>query len=263
MKKYISLFILRMKQNLQAKIEYKFDFLLGNIATIIGQIGGIAFIWVIFQRIGDMNGWILPQIMMIYGIAALPFGLFELLFNGLWGLTRRVRMGDFDEYLVRPMGPLFWILSDEVAVHGFGNAVSGIVIIVMASFQLEFTWTIGRLLFLAGATISGIVIYTSINLITASMSFWVVGMGSSIMYLVQRFRDFTRYPLTIYSLPLRIVLLWILPFGFAGFVPSAILLQTSRYAEYGLFLPVVSIGIAAIAYTVWRLGLTKYQSTGS
>lgn len=91
--RYLKLYGLLWTQNVQSKMEYKLDFLLGNLATILGQIVGIAFVWVIFQRIGDLNGWSLPEIMLIYGIAALPYGLCELLFNGLWKLTYFIRMG--------------------------------------------------------------------------------------------------------------------------------------------------------------------------
>ena len=111
--RYLKLYGLLWMQNLQTNMEYTFDFLIGNLAVVIGQIVGIAFVWVIFQRIGDLNGWSLPEIMFMYGLAALPFGVCELLFNGLWKLTRFIRMGEFDRLLVRPVGPLFFILSEE------------------------------------------------------------------------------------------------------------------------------------------------------
>ena len=244
-------------------MEYPLDFLLGNSATIIGQVTGIAFVWVIFRRVGDINGWSLSQMVMVYGVSAIPFGLCELLFNGLWGLTYKIRLGDFDEYLIRPTGPLLWILSDEVAIHGFGNAITGVVIVVIASFRLNFVWTLGRIVLLAWTTICGVALYASINLITSSLSFWFVGTRSSIMYMVQRLRDFTRYPISIYALPLRILLLWVVPFAFTGFVPSAALLDLSRYARFLVFLPFVTIAMITIATVVWRLGLKRYQSTGS
>ena len=260
---YIRLYLLRQVLNLQAGLEYKLDFVIGNAATITGQVTGIAFIWVIFQRVGDLNGWTLPEIMLIYGMAALPYGLFELLFNGLWGLTYHIRFGSLDEYMVRPGGPLFWIMSDATAMHGFGNAFTGIVIISLASHRLGFFWTIGRIAFLSSATICGIVIYTAVNLITASLSFWLVGTRTSIMFMVQRFRDFACYPLTIYSRPLRALLLWVVPFGFAGFVPAAALLKPESYLNLAFVLFPASVCIFVIAYAVWRMGVSHYTSTGS
>ena len=250
-------------QNIQSKMEYKFDFVLGNITTVLGQVIGIAFVWVIFQRIGDLNGWTLPQIMLIYGIAALPYGLFELLFNGLWYLNNHIRMGTFDEYMIRPGGPLFFILSESTATHGLGNFLTGLVIIIKASHDLSLSWSFGNISFLVLTTICSTVIYTSINMITATMSFWFVGTRTSIMFMVQRFRDFSRYPLSIYSMPIRILLTWIIPFAFTSFFPATFLLHREEYSLFVCLIPVMTAVFLLIAYGFWRLGLNKYQSTGS
>ena len=151
--RYVRLFLRRQTLNVQAQMEYKLDFVLGNSATILGQTAGIAFVWILFQRIGNLNGWTLPQIMLIYGVSALPYGLFELTFNGLWGLNHHIRTGSFDEFAIRPGGALFWILSDGIALHGIGTTATGIVIIAIASRDLAFAWTIERITFLTYSTI--------------------------------------------------------------------------------------------------------------
>ena len=89
----IRLYIFRQSLNLRADLEYKVNVIVANLASILGQIVGIAFVWVIFENIGDLGGWTLPQIMLIYGMAALPYGLFEVLFNGLWYLVHHIREG--------------------------------------------------------------------------------------------------------------------------------------------------------------------------
>lgn len=261
--RYIRLYATMQAQNLQTRMEYKLDFLLGNVAAVLGQGVGIGFVWVIFQRIGDLGGWTLPQLMLLYGTAAMPYGLFELLFNGVWLFGARVRMGTFDEFMIRPVGPLFFVLSEATAAHGWGNFLTGVLIIVKASLDLGFVWSASRLAFLAGATVCGVVLYLSINLITATASFWLVGTGSSLMFMVQRLRDFSRYPLSIYSMPIRILLTWVVPFGFAGFYPSTILLGMGAYSAHGYLIPVVTVAFLLLAYGFWRLGLNHYQSTGS
>jgi ABC-2 type transport system permease protein len=244
-------------------MEYKVDFILGNVATILGQVAGIAFVWVIFQSIGDLNGWILPQIMLIYGIAALPFGLMELFFNGPWALHHYIRRGDFDRLMVKPIGPLFFLLSSHAALHGLGDFFTGVVIIAKASSDLGFQWTAANLGFMAVAVVCGTIIYVSINLITATTSFWFIGSSVSIMYLVHKLRDFSAYPLTIYARPIRILLTWIVPFAFTSFFPATFLLGQAAYRFFIFLIPVMSVAFLGLAYGFWRIGLNQYQSTGS
>lgn len=263
MVRYIKLYVMLWAQSVQAQMEYKVDFILGNVTTILGQVVGIAFVWVIFQSIGDLNGWNLPQIMLIYGIAALPFGLVELFFNGTWRLNYLVRMGEFDRFMVRPVGSLFFLLSSDSALHGLGNFFTGLVIIAKASSDLHLTWTATNIGFLILAVVCGAIIYVSIYLSTAATAFWFVGASTSIMYLAHSLRNFSTYPLTIYARPIQILLIWIAPFAFTSFFPATFLLGKEMYYPFVFLMPVVSIAFFGLAYGFWRIGLNQYQSTGS
>jgi ABC-2 type transport system permease protein len=259
----IKIYCLYFSSNIQGKMEYKLDFLLGNLASILGQIIGIAFVWVLFERIGDLNGWTLPEIMLIYGFAALPYGLFEVFLNGVWRLAYMIHMGTFDLCLTRPIRPLLLVVTEESATHGFGTFATGLVIVIAASRMLGIEWTAPLVLYAILAVVCGTVIYLSVNLITATCSFWFQGGRTSIMFMVQRLRDFANYPLTIYTAPIRVLLSWVIPFGFAGFYPATLFLGRGEFTAYVYLVPVVTVLFFALAYGFWRLGLNRYQSTGS
>lgn len=250
-------------QNIQGQMEYKFNFVLGNITTILGQVTGIAFVWVIFERIGDLNGWTLPEIMLIYGIAALPYGLFELFFNGVWSVGRFVRRGEFDILLTRPVGSLFFVLGDQAMLHGIGNFCTGLVIIFLATQQLGLQWSVLNIVLLILMVLCGTLIYISINTITVSANFWFVGMGNTVLYMGQRFRDFAVFPLDIYALSLRILLTWLIPFAFTSFYPATYFLERTEYTFFVLMTPIVAVGFFGIACLFWRAAIYRYESTGT
>jgi ABC-2 type transport system permease protein len=83
------------------------------------------------------------------------------------------------------------------------------------------------------------------------------------MGLVHNLRDFSKYPLTIYALPIRILLTWIVPFAFTGFFPATFLLERKEFYPYVYLIPVVSVVFFSLAYAFWRAGVNAYQSTGS
>ncbi|MXZ09337.1 MAG: hypothetical protein F4Y79_07800 [Gemmatimonadetes bacterium] len=263
MVRYFKLYYILLCQNFQVQMEYKFDFIFGNITTVLGQVVGIAFVWVIFQSIGDLNGWTLPQIMIIYGIAALSIGLIDLFFNGIWRLNYYIRMGEFDRFMFRPIEPLFLILSDLSSLHGLGNFFSGVVIIVQASIALDLTWDVVMIIFLCMTVVCGTFIGLSVNVIVATVSFWYVGYGNSILFLMNRIRDFARYPIDIFAKPLQIFLMWVMPFAFTSFFPATFILRNEEFLSYAYFIPVVTVVICFFAYSFWQLGLNSYQSTGS
>lgn len=260
---YIKIYLMLWIQGIQGQIEYKLDFLLETITTTLGQVVGIAFIWVLFQNIESIKGWTLPEIMLVYGIAALPYGLSELLFDGVWSLSKYIRMGDFDLLMVRPINSLFFILVDQPVLSGLGNFLSGLIIIVIASRQLNIHWRFFEFLFLIFIIICGTAIYVFINIIAASLSFWFTESGSTILYLGQRLRDFTTYPIDIYTPSLRFLLTWIIPFAFTSFFPAQYLLRRSSHAYYIYLTPIVTLILGYITVRIWKAGVNQYESTGS
>ena len=117
-------------------------------------------------------------------------------------------------------------------------------------------------LFLVFATGCGVTIYLSVFLLLTSVSFWVedrVGIIPPIFNMLA----FGRYPLNIYSPFIQFLLSWIIPFGFASFYPSTVLLGRLEYQSYLVFLPVVTVVFLVASILLWNRGVANYSSTGS
>jgi ABC-2 type transport system permease protein len=81
-------------------------------------------------------------------------------------------------------------------------------------------------------------------------------------------QDFTRYPISIYSRGVRIVLTFVLPFAFMNYFPAAYFLQKADAGMYlnpaiGLLTPAIGLAWVAASYAFWKTGLSHYQGTGS
>jgi ABC-2 type transport system permease protein len=81
-------------------------------------------------------------------------------------------------------------------------------------------------------------------------------------------QDFTRYPISIYTRGVRVVLTFLLPFAFMNYFPATYFLQKTDIGLHlnpavGLLTPVIGVAWVAAAYTFWRVGLLHYQGTGS
>jgi len=56
---------------------------------------------------------------------------------------------------------------------------------------------------------------------------------------------------------------WMIPFAFVAFYPSTRLLRRDEWHSLATLAPLVAVGFGLLAALCWRLGVRKYESTGS
>jgi ABC-2 type transport system permease protein len=227
------------------------------------QAAGLATIWVVMSQVPSLKGWSLPELWLIYGLMTLALSINHMFADNLWTLGQQyIRTGGFDRFLVRPVNPLFHLLADRFCHDGIGNFIVGLVLVSTAATSLDLQWTIGDVLYMTVAVLSGGLIFISLNLITCISAFWVMD-SVPVIRVVFELHEFAKYPLAIYPNIIRTLLTFIIPFGLASYYPASYILgrQTPLYLAFAA--PLVSIGLFLVAYQVWLFGLRHYSSTGS
>jgi ABC-2 type transport system permease protein len=95
----------------------------------------------VFAQIPDLNGWSLDEMIFLYGYFQLPRGLDHLLTDNIWLIPSRVRRGDIDRYLLRPINPLFQVIVERFQIEAFGELAIGILLVAYAIPRLSIVWT--------------------------------------------------------------------------------------------------------------------------
>lgn len=263
MKRFIRLYTKLSAQYLKTLLEYRTDFIIGLIAFFFIQGFGIAFLFMVFQNIPNLNGWSFYEVLFIYGFANLPRALDHLVTDNLWILAGRIIVrGEFDKYLLRPMNPLFYLFADRFQPDAFGELIVGILLVVTALTKLSLHIGLIEIVGFIIAVLAGAGIYTSIKLIFASLAFWMK-RSQSILFVAYQMANFTKYPMTIYNKVINIFLTFIIPFAFTAFIPASWLLGRESFA-YGVL---ATCGVAAVffagGYALWNAGLKSYESAGN
>ena len=262
MRRYSNLYRLFLIQRLKILMEYRANFLIGAVSTVVLQVAGVMGIWVIMSQIPDLNGWKFEEVLLIYGLLTLAKSINHMFADNLWTLGRDyIRTGNFDRFLVRPIDPLFHLLADRFCHDGIGNFVVGTALVAYSTNQLAISWTPFSLFYIAVSVISGGVIFIALNLITATSSFWIVD-ALPVTWTVFNTHEFAKYPLSIYHKSIGIIMTWLIPYGFASFYPASYLLGHDVGLLVWLGLPVAGL-LLWIAYSLWTFGLRHYTSTGS
>lgn len=137
------------------------------------------------------------------------------------------------------------------------------MILPICIYKLGFGFSPIRILMLLVQLISSTAIYVSIMMIFASISFWVEDR-QGFLEPIATLRIFGKYPMDIYGPVLRIVLTWILPFGFTAFYPSAYFIKDSGF-DYTLsyFTPLVAVICFLLSKYIFNLGLDQYEGVGN
>lgn len=251
-------------QMLKTRLHYRGDFFLGCIASLLTQASGLAVVAIIFENVPALVGWSRSETFFIYGFAVTAQAIFEAIADGFyWFSDRYVNRGEMDRILLRPLNPLFQIILENFNLEFLPDLALGLIILANAPGFLEKSFgPLGGVLVLAAMLLGAVLVLTGLFLALTSVSFWAedrVGVLPPIYNLMA----FGRYPLPIYHRALRILLSWVLPFGFVAFYPSTGFLGRDEFRYYFWGTPVAGVLSLFLGYRVWLAGVRRYQSTGS
>jgi ABC-2 type transport system permease protein len=260
---YASLYWLFFKNRIKILMEYRVNFLIGAVSTIVMQAAGLLTVWVIMAQIPDLAGWSLPEILLIYGLITLSKSINHMFADNLWTLGRDyVRTGTFDRFMVRPVDPLFHLLADRFCHDGIGNFLVGAALVIIAASRLNVVWTPLTIGYLVLMVVSGGFIFIALNLMTSVSGFWLMD-SVPVTRVVFEMHEFAKYPLTIYPRFIGVILTALIPYGFASFYPATFLLGRDVPPALVWGAPLVAAVLMIIALAVWRFGLKHYSSTGT
>ena len=263
MKRFFRLHRIFIAQYLKKLMEYKVDFLLGALGLLLTQIIQIAFLGIIFSQIPSLIGWSFEEILFIYGFSLIAKSLDHLFTDNLWMVGYRIiRKGEFDKYLTRPINTLYHVIAENFCVDAFGELLTCALLLVYAipRLRLPFHWyTIPLLLIVV---VFATLIYTSLKIMTAAISFWTKASGH-ITHMLYMTNDFSKYPVSIYHKAVQTIITYVIPFAFTAYYPASYFLTGEN--------PLFCIGgtviagtvLFALALFVWSRGLRAYESAGS
>ncbi|HEY7980707.1 MAG TPA: ABC-2 family transporter protein [Candidatus Eremiobacteraceae bacterium] len=254
--------------NFLTMIEYKTNFVIWLLFSVVYHGVAIGAIWVTMTRFPSMNGWTYQEVFFLYTLFMLGHTLSNTLFFTVGNVPEYVRDGTFDRYLVRPLNPLFQVLSAPGQIWPDELALA-FVFFAVAQAVVHLQWTLSTSLLLLATMTGGAFIDFAVQLAVATLAFWFVRLDALRWVVMSLENDFTRYPLSIYSRGVRIVLGYVFPFAFMNYFPATTLLHKTTEAGYtlnpalGWLTPLVGGIWFFVAYVFWKRGLNHYQGTGS
>lgn len=239
--------------NLSAAMAYRTSFLLQVFGMVLNN-ASFAFFWkILIDQVGSIGGYGFKEVMILWAIASSSFGFAVIVFGNIFSINDIIVKGELDTYLLQPKSVLLSVIASKTKVSGWGDLLYGFTLIIIL-FGLDIK-TI--LLFSLYTLVSGI-IFTSIMIISQSLTFFI-GNAQAIAGLVQQFTiTFSIYPETIYGGVLKVILYTLVPVGFMTFIPMRVITDFS--IGYALLPIIAALILGIMARTLFGLGLKRYES---
>ncbi|MCI8280404.1 MAG: hypothetical protein HFI76_01610 [Lachnospiraceae bacterium] len=257
----VRIFFQMMSANLRGLMSFKVDFLVSFFAGLLSQTIGLLFLGVLFGNIPAVGGWNVYEVAILYSYMFFGEGMLTLFFQGTNGLWRLVRIGQFDQFMTRPLPITLQIYGQNINLAGAGTAITGLAVIFFSFYKLNFSWNLGKALLLIVSLILGAIIRVNINFGSSAISMWLEGSGG-IKGVVERIYEMGKYPLDIYPKAFRIVLLSLIPYAAISYVPATVLLG-KKPLEYFLILPGATILCIAVRKFIFSKAMKSYEGAGN
>lgn len=264
----VRLYFWLISMQIRAQWQYKFNLFL-DIVTYFGVTAlEIISLLLFFIPFPTLLGWKVGEVALLGSIMSISFGLAELVGAGIDNFGDMVRRGEFDRILLRPIGAFTQVIGSDFRLRRLGRITQGGAGIVVALWFLpNLHWTLTKVLVLSIGILSGTVIFVAILLLGATICFWTIETTELTNMLTYGAREMLSYPLTIYNLVLQRIFLFVFPVAFGTFVPACYILGRplpfNMPGEVAFLAPIIALIFALIASQIWRLGMRRYQSTGS
>lgn len=259
---YAHIYKMILLQDLKSKMSYRADFIISTIGMLFTNISGFVAFWILFQNFPDIKGWNYYEMLFLYGFSMLAMTPVQCFFDNNWNLNRALFTGDFIKYCFRPLNLFFYFISEVFDVKGLGQFAFGMGTVIYAWNKLALPLTFANMAGLVIGVLSASLFMIALMNFAAATGFWLIG-ATSVMILMFKFKDYARYPVTIFNRAFQFIFTFLIPIGFMAYYPSLYLIRPDHLSILTYLTPLFGALFFYLSYLFWMKGAKQYTGTGS
>ncbi len=259
---YLRIYRKILVQDIKSKMSYRADFIISTVGMIFTNIAGFVSFWIMFRNFPSINGWNYYEMLFLYGFSLISLTPVQCFLDNNWSLRMYVYSGDFIKYRFRPINLFFYYQSEIFDIKGLGQLAFGIGTLIYAWVNIDLGFSVLILLKLIVFLITASLIMMALQNAAATTCFWIQN-SYYLLDIVMKFKDYARYPITIFSPVFKFIFTFIIPIAFIAYYPSLVILRPDNIPILSWLSPVVGCLFFWLSYKFWMFGATKYSGTGS
>jgi ABC-2 type transport system permease protein len=260
--RYLRMFRAFASSEFQFEMEYRGNFYLSILEMFLVIGTSIAAVLVMFQHTTTMNGWTLPQMIVLLGVYYMIQGGVNLVFSPSFErLMEHVRAGTLDFHLLKPVNVQFLVSTRHLRVVRAADLALGLAVVIFGLVQVGAEIGVGPALLFVVSLLFGIMLVYSLLLGLVTLAFWFVRV-ENLLAIFWAFTEAGRFPVDVYPLWLRVSLSTIVPIGIAVTAPANVIAGRMDWIAVAMLGAgtVLAVGLAS---ALWRWGLRNYTGASA
>jgi ABC-2 type transport system permease protein len=261
----LHLYLRYLGVSVRGQMEYRASFFLRALAQFI--VTGIEFVavWALFHRFGRLGEWSLREVALFYGVAQVSWVLADFTTGGFDFFGEIVKRGDFDRLLLRPRSLWMQLMGQDVRLRAIGRAAQGAAVLAWSGSHVD--WSPATATLLVVSVLCGAMLMSGLVAVQATICFWTTESIEVMNVFIYGGVEAAGYPLAIYRPWFRRFFTLVVPLACVNYYPVLIVLGKAdplgAPAWVGWLTPLAGPVFLLAAVGVWRIGVRRYQSTGS
>lgn len=262
MQKHLAVFLHFIKQSLMYLVEYRFNFIIWALVSLMWSVITIAFFEIIYSFTDVINGWTKPMMYVFQGTYfIINFIIWGLLWQNMETLPRKISKGELDLLITKPVSAQFILSFREIDPSNMADLFIGIAAIAygfqLGGFAIHLT---NLTTFLVVLLVAGIFFYSA-WFTTVCLSFWADRLHN-IPRIFPGLRQLWRIPHSFYSGVPNLIFTYLIPVTIAATVPAQALLGILS-AKYLAILVIFSVLSLIVSHLFFQHSLKQYTSASS
>lgn len=259
--KYFRIYQQMFKTSLIADLEYRANFFTQIFSDTLWYASQIVTFEVLYLHTDKIGDWGLPEMRIFLGLVFIIDALYSIVFfDNLDNFSEKVKKGDLDLILSKPVNAQFMVSLQKANTSLFGNLLLGsgwfiYAISIYPDFQML------RLLWLLLLIPCSLTIMYTIRFFFACLCV-IFTQAQNLQFVWWQLYRLGLRPDSIYPMKLRIFLLTIFPIATLISVPARALINPADFSY--LLLPIIIAPLFLyFSHRFWRFSLKFYSSASS
>ena len=254
---------LLMKLKISRMMVWRFSFFGAFFADAALFLVQLLTFQIIYSQVDAIGDWNRGQMIIFVGTFSMINALNMLIFFfGIVDIPGKIKRGDLDQYLTKPVNPLLRLTFEEVNPGSFPLVIMSVLIIVYGvnitgvevSVSLAFCYSVFVLLMT--------LLWYDMEVILRTIPFLVIS-ANGIMQLEGHLLEMNfKVPGILFKGAFKVIFYFILPYGIMSTVPTQLLTGGMTFSGLVQALCVV-VFFTVFTLWFWKFGLKHYKSASN
>lgn len=253
-----------VKMHMRSSMQYRANMIMLSFSSCLISIGELLAILIMFKTFKTVGNWGFYETALMFGIITFVYSFVECFARGFDEFANLIKHGDMDRLMVRPVNLIYQIFGSKIEFSKLMRASLGLVVAIIALFNLNVVWTFTKILVLIATFGCGCFVIWGVMLVGAGISVFTVENLEFINIFTNGAKEIAYYPINIYNKWLARLFTFIIPVACFNYLPISYIMGYGNLPQivYALS-PLIGMAFVIPCLIFFKWALKRYQSTGT